>query len=187
VIARSVRTLLSFSPLAVIRKPGRGPSLPLSLAPVNRHHRVRHRCERRVEVGCVVVPPQVKLAIARTLSSGWGQAGSPSSRVAIRDLNWKAGLGKSGQFLALIPSPACFRPSPWAAVPTARLEVRNLATVSRYFRPRIAHRGEGVRHPQCRISGRRCGTVRGGEIAAVYSWSWGRNAGAVGCVRDGSD
>jgi hypothetical protein len=93
-------------------------------------------------VGCVVAPPQVMLAILGTPSSGWGQAGSPSSRVATRDLNWKAGLGERGQFLTVIPSPACFRLSPWTAVPTACLEVRNLTTVSCYFRPRIAHRGE---------------------------------------------
>ena len=90
----------------------------------------------------VVVPPLVKIVIAGTLSSEWGLAGSPTSRVAVCDLNWKAGLGERGQFLTVIPSPACFRPSPWTAVPTTCLEVRNLATVSCYFRPRIAHRGE---------------------------------------------
>ena len=40
-----------FPPSAVIRKPGRGPSLPLSLAPANRHRRVRHRCEKRSRSG----------------------------------------------------------------------------------------------------------------------------------------
>jgi hypothetical protein len=91
----------------------------------------------------VVVPPLVKIVIAGTLSSEWGLAGSPTSRVAVCDLNWKAGLGERGQFLTFIPAPSCFCPSPWTAIPTARLEVRNPLIVSLYLHLCIAHPWEG--------------------------------------------
>jgi hypothetical protein len=94
----------------------------------------------RGEVGgsSMVVPPPLKLIIAGTPSSEGGQAGSPTSRVAVCDLNWKAGLGEHGQFLTVIPPPSCFRPLPWTVVPTARLEVRNPVIVSLCIRLRIA-------------------------------------------------